>query len=264
MDNVDALVAAVCDAPKYRNLDAGLVRSVAATEIAKGHTGRDAVKATRNKLHQVAGAYLVDKPNYAAWLRDLQAAVGDPANLRGTCRRIMAHHASTRERLPILEQFYPAIFAGLGPIYSVMDLACGLNPVALPWMALPPGVAYFACDVYADQVEFLNGWLACVGRPGRAEQCNLLAGPPAHGADVALLLKTIPCLEQAHRAAGQRLLEEIDARVLIVSFPVQSLGGRKKGMPEQYAGHLETLAAGKPWRIERFDFATELVFRISR
>lgn len=60
------------------------------------------------------------------------------------------------------------------------------------------------------------------------------------------------------------LLDAVDAPVVVVSYPSRSLGGHAKGMAETYARHFATLAAGQPWRVTRFDFPTELVYRIER
>src|SRR6185369_15725969 len=145
---------------------------------------KEAIKATKNKLHQVAGAYLDARLPYDEWLALLTAAAADErrttnderptANddealsnsvlstqssaLAQACRDIMRHHASTRERLPILESFYTTTLASLGPVRSVLDLACGLNPLALPWMPIAPDASYYACDIYADMIAFLNGF----------------------------------------------------------------------------------------------------------
>jgi hypothetical protein len=72
--------------------------------------------------------------------------------------------------------------------------------------------------------------------------------------DVALLLKIVPCLTQLDKAIGARLLDAVTARVLIVSFPAQSLGGRRKGMVATYAAQMEALLAGRAWPVERFEF----------
>ena len=85
----------------------------------------------------------------------------------------MARHASTRERLSILDEFYPTLFGDLPPVNSVLDLACGLNPLALPWMGLAPDAVYHACDIYADQVELINRWFAIAGQSGEAFLCDL-------------------------------------------------------------------------------------------
>jgi 16S rRNA (guanine(1405)-N(7))-methyltransferase len=60
------------------------------------------------------------------------------------------------------------------------------------------------------------------------------------------------------------LLAQIDAPVIVVSYPAASLGGRRKGMVESYGAAFAALVAGQPWRVTRFDFPGELVFRIER
>jgi 16S rRNA (guanine(1405)-N(7))-methyltransferase len=59
-------------------------------------------------------------------------------------------------------------------------------------------------------------------------------------------------------------LETIRADHLLVSFPVHSLGGRSKGMVENYEVRFRELVQDKPWSIQRFEFATELAFLVTR
>jgi 16S rRNA (guanine(1405)-N(7))-methyltransferase len=257
------LVAAVQASAKYRQVAPGLIAAIGAAELDKGRSWKEAVKATKNKLHQVAGAYLPERPAYARWLAELSAAA-TPAEQAAVCRAILAQHASTRERLPTLDTFYATIFAGLPPITSLLDLACGLNPLARPWMPLSPEAMYYACDILADEVDFLNACLARLGQRGAVLVCDLVAGAPIQPADVALLLKTLPCLEQIDKAIGPRLLRQVQAPVVVVSYPAHSLGGRSKGMVASYAAQFAVLAAGQPWQVTRFDFPNELVFRIVR
>ncbi|MCB0128745.1 MAG: hypothetical protein KDE58_41050, partial [Caldilineaceae bacterium] len=188
----------------------------------------------------------------------------DQKLLHTTCRTLMAHHASTRERLPILREFYNVLFAGLPPIRSVLDLACGLNPLTIPWMGLPAGAHYTACDINGEQMAFLGEALPLLGVTGKAIVCDLLQEVPEEPVDVALILKTIPCLEQVDRAIGPRLLRGINASVLIVSFPAQSLGGRNKRMVDTYSSHFATLLSTVEghWEVEQFSFPTEVVFRL--
>jgi 16S rRNA (guanine(1405)-N(7))-methyltransferase len=262
--DLETVVHSVLAGGKRRTLAPALVRAVAAQELAKGRSVKEAAKATKNRLHQAAGAYADDRPDYPAWARRLEEAGGDPDALRAACRAVMAHHASARERLPLLDAFYTMLFAGLPPVASVLDLACGLNPLAIPWMPLAPGATYVACDVYADLAEFLDGCWPHFGVSGRAVVHSLLDGPPPVPADVALLLKTLPCLEQLDRSIGLPLLDAVDAPVLFVSFPGHSLGGREKGMRENYEQHFRALVAGRPWEIEKHDFGSEVVFRVRK
>jgi 16S rRNA (guanine(1405)-N(7))-methyltransferase len=261
MADLDDLVAAVSASAKYRGIDRALVRRIGQEELAKRRTLKTAIKATKDRLHQVGGAFLAQVMLYDRWLGELRAAA-DAGDLRPMCRAIMAHHTSMRERLPFLDDFYAAIFADLPPITSVLDLACGLHPLALPWMPLAPGARYHACDIYAEMIAFIGAFLPLTGVRGKATTCDVTQAIPPEPADLAFLLKAIPCLEQIDRDAGRRLLAATPARWLVVSFPSQSLGGRHKGMPAFYEAHLHELVAGKDWAIRRLAFPTELVFVI--
>jgi len=275
MEELDSLVQAVHKSPKYRNVSLDVVRNVGARELAARRNWRDALKATKNKLHQVGAAYL-DGVDYAGWLESLRIAggTGDESELRRVCREAMQHHSSTRERLTILDQFYARTLAGLPPPRVVLDIACGLNPLAIPWMPfaslkmlarpLAPGVQYYAYDMYVDLANFLNAFMTIVGVQGQVEACDVSARPPARRADLALILKTLPCLEQLDKLAGARLLEAVQADHLLVSFPVRSLGGRDKRMRENYEAHFQELLLGKSWSVQRFEFSTELVFLIHK
>jgi 16S rRNA (guanine(1405)-N(7))-methyltransferase len=263
---LDDVVAQVMSGPKYRSLHPALVERIARQELAKGRNLKETIKAVRNKLHQVGGAYQESEIDYARWITELAGLPADPSDpaLQAYCRHAMTQHASTHERLPFIERFYAEILAPIAPVESVLDLACGLNPLALPWMPLAPGARYDACDIYRDQVEFLNAFLARLNHPGEAFLCDLVAGPPARPAQLALLLKTIPCLEQVDKAVGERLLDAIQAEYLLVSFPARSLGGRSKGMVENYEARFNSLIAGRGWQITRYEFPTELAFFIRR
>lgn len=261
--DLDRLLAAVQGSAKYRHVAPALIAAIGAAELAKGRSWKEAVKATKNKLHQVAGAYFPERPGYAHQLAEL-AQAATPAARAEVCRTILAQHASTRERLPILDRFYTTLFADLPPIRSILDLACGLNPLARPWMPLPPDAVYYACDIFQDQVDFLNACFALLEMPGAAAVCDLLSGAPTQAADAALLLKALPCLEQADKGSAPRLLAQIAAPVVFVSYPAQSLGRRAKGMATNYAAHFAALAEGQPWTVTRYDFPGELVFRIRR
>jgi 16S rRNA (guanine(1405)-N(7))-methyltransferase len=263
---LEDLISEVQSSAKYRSIHPGLVRRIAAQELSKGRKTRETVKAVRNKLHQIGGAYQETPIDYAKLLLELATLptqLEAPA-LQAFCRTAMQQHASTRERLPVLEQFFAQALAPLAPLRSVLDLACGLNPLAMPWMPLAADAPYYACDIYSDQMDFINRFLAHVGRPGRAELCDLTAELPAQPVQVALLLKTIPCLEQVDKSIGPRLLEGIPAEHLLVSFPARSLGGRGKGMVENYEAHFMELVAGRAWTIRRFQFSSELAFLVSR
>ncbi|MGL4651753.1 MAG: 16S rRNA methyltransferase [Caldilineaceae bacterium] len=277
MTNTEAVTAAILASSKYRALHPDLVRWVVAREAAKGRPANEVEKAARAKLHQVVTAYLPERPAVERWLAELAAAPPELEAQRAVCRRLLAFHASSRERLPLLDSFYGPLFAGVaGPIGGdglptapvVLDLACGMNPLALPWMGLPAGARLIACDVQTDLTGLLARALplleSTTGVQGEAFAWNLLAGAPPVRADVALLLKTLPCLEQLDVTLPERLLASVNAPLLIVSFPVRSLGGRSKGMAATYQAHFETLVARLGWSATVVRRDGELVFRLHK
>jgi 16S rRNA (guanine(1405)-N(7))-methyltransferase len=263
---MERLVQSIIESPKYRSVSHELIRNIGLRELAVRRNLKEAIKTTKNKLHQVAGAYLDSKPQYDLWSTTVASAIqsDDHDQLRRVCREIMAHHASTRERLAILDSFYMTTLADLQPVRSVLDVACGFNPLAIPWMPLETDTRYYACDVYDDMIAFLNTFFRLTGVNGKATTCDLVASPPREAVDVALVLKVLPPLERLSKNSGLQVLRAINASYMLVSFPAQSLGGRDKRMVENYEEWFLSLAEMEGWQIERFVFPTELVFRVEK
>ena len=284
---IDAVVEAILAAPKYRSIAPTLVRTLAVRELAVHRNVREAIKATKNRLHQVVGAYVEQRIDVERWLTLLQAGAAlppvtpsdetllqaaranprvahlDASFLRATLY-LMAQHASTRERLPFLIHFYATIYAALPPIRSVLDVGCGLNPLAIPWMPLADDAVYYASDIDSALIEFIGRFMALIGIPGNAEVRDQTTDPGGPPVDLALALKIAPVLDQIERGAAARLVETLDAPFVLVSYPVQTLGGRRKGMGATYERQFEALVAGRQWDVQRFVFPGELAFLIRK
>lgn len=270
--DLDTLVDTVCASPKYATLARDFVRSVGGRELAKGLRLKDAVKATKNKLHQVAGAYLDKPPDYAHWLHYLAAP--SPDARKTVCAQLMRTHASTRERLATLDTFYAEIFAAvtarIGAVRSVIDLACGLNPLAIPWMPLADNAVYDAYDVYDDMAAFFTQAFPLLGVSGAGHAVDVTQmsfdNSPSEVRlyDLALIIKAIPCLQQLDKNIGEHLLRNVNARCMVVTYPALSLGGRSKGMRETYAAQFDALVADSTWHVKRLDFPNELAFVVEK
>lgn len=265
-ETLEKLVRQVQESSKYASIEPTLVRSLGAAELQKRASLKEAVKATRNKLHQVGSAFQETPIQYAVLDQELDALSADlhTEDTRIFLERTMRSHTSTEERLNIHNTFFSQALAELGPIHSVLDLACGLNPLNLPWMPAAPDVEYFACDIYANMVDFLNRYFRHFSINGQAFVCDLTGAVPQNKVQLALLLKTIPCLEQIDKNAGLRLLKEIQADNILVTFPAHSLGGRSKGMVQNYADHFQQLTCGETWKITRFEFPGELAYLVQK
>ena len=100
----------------------------------------------------------------------------------------LRRHASSKERLPFIRRYYQEIFSGLPPIRSILDLGCGLNPIAAVSF-IPNGrdLHYTAVDLPLDLVDFLNDFFQFLDLSGTALQGNLLNGAPDIDADLTLI-----------------------------------------------------------------------------
>lgn len=260
---LDTLTQQVLQGAKYREIASELVRRIGAQELSKRRSLKEAVKATKNKLHQIGGAYQPGRINYEEALALLRETAVSAPKFRATCYQLMQAHTSTKERLPILDEFYQTTLANLSSIRTVLDLACGLNPLAYPWLPLSPDVLYTAVDIYGDMLNFVQEFFTIAGINGRTQQCDIIGNPPGEPFDLILLLKTLPCLEQVDKNAAANLIEMLNGRFLLISYPAQSLGGRSKGMVANYTRQFEQLADGRSWQIKPFEFATELAFLVT-
>ena len=270
MDATDPNIAIVLEAilkkAKYRTIQPGLIEALAAEELAKGRKLKDAIKEVSSRLHQAGAAYFNATPNYAAWKAELTELPHDlnSAQVKEFCLRAMQAHSSTRERLPILEDFFNKTLASLAPVESVLDLACGLNPLAIPWMPLAKNARYSGCDIFSDMTGFLDHFTDHFDIEGSFESCDLTRLNFTQHATVAFLLKTLPCLEQLDKGISPKLLDAVPADHLLISYPIRSLGGRAKGMGKTYETQFEKLMANRNWQVERFEFKTELAFLVKK
>ncbi len=270
MDTPDPYVAVVLEAilkkAKYRGIQPGLIEALAAEELAKGRKLKDAIKEVSSRLHQAGAAYLNSVPNYAALkaeLTKLPKVLNSP-QVKEFCLKAMQAHSSTRERLPILEDFFTLTLASIAPVESVLDLACGLNPLAIPWMPLAKNARYSGCDIFSDMTGFLDHFTGHFSIEGSFETCDLTRHNFTQHAKVAFLLKTLPCLEQLDKGISPKLLDAVPADYLLISYPIRSLGGRAKGMGKTYETQFEKLMANRNWQVERFEFKTELAFLVKK
>jgi 16S rRNA (guanine(1405)-N(7))-methyltransferase len=265
ISDLEAVVSDVASSKKYRTICPATIRRVAQQELEVVPHGprKAAAKATKRKLHQVYGAF--EQPidyETAYWGICKAYQTGSEAEIKAACRQILSLHSSTRERLPILDRFYHDILEITGRPGSVLDLGCGLNPIASPWMNLAPYTRYVALDIDAERIDFLNRYLTLAGLEPSARCQDVLVEPPEEAVDLVFLLKMSPSLERQEPGATLRLIDHLCASAVVVSFAIKSLGGREKGMVKHYRQQFQTWAESQQWLVVPLIFETELAFVI--
>ena len=253
------IVDRVLRSSRYRDVDRSLLKRLAAEELPRSRNADDAVKRVKRRLHQAVGAFRgTDRRDRlaAAWRGDLS----DPA-FRAAVADALRAHASTRERLPYLGAFYSGIWARTGVPRRLLDLGCGLDPLALPWMGI--GAAeVLAVDVDRRSLARVRSFLDLVGQPHQARVADLVTTVPDHRVDVALALKLVTTLDRQEPGAATRLLRGLQARYAVVSFTTRTLGGRGRGLERTYRDRLERLVAdsGRVLEVAEASVPNELVF----
>lgn len=266
IEQLDELISLVTVSDKYASISPELIKEIGVKELAKRRNLKEAVKETRNKLHQVGSAFQEKPIPYAAWLDQLAKLPTDfdDEQVSSTLKLQMSMHTSTAERLSILPHFFNDALGSIAPLHSILDLACGLNPLCLPWMPAAADVEYVAFDIYADMTDYLNRYFEHFSVNGKAFVCDLTLSVPKNQVQVALLLKTIPTLDQLDKHAAKRLLTSLDAKYILASFPAHSLGGKSKGMLQNYETRFSQLVEGESWMITKMEFTGELAFLIEK
>ena len=240
--SVARIVGSLSHTRKYARLCEDTLTRVARWAVVRYPAEKDALKAAKTKLHQVYGAY-TSGPD----LRDLEARVRSLAGstedaVRPVSWEALQQHVSTVERAGFMKDLYPALFAGFPAPSSIADFCCGRHPFSIPWMPIDRTVRFHAYDIDRELVGCINDYFEALGRPRLAECRDLIAPVPDVTVDLAFILKSLPCLEQQEKGASRRILQEVNARRIVVSFPAFSLGGRSKEMYQHYGRFIRDAA----------------------
>ena len=259
------IAARIAASGKYSRILRKTIERVAA-ECAARYDGKEAEKKARNILHQSWGAYWKSKPDFGRLRDKIMRDLETGGNIRESLLPALSLQSSTRERIPLLDSFYGEIFSVTGTPRTVADLACGLNPLTIPWMGLPDGAEYTGFDIDEEQNGFLNAVLklpAFGEVRARVHAGDAFTDAPGR-ADVAFMLKVLPLLERQKKGAGLEVMRMQDCAHLVVSFPAAGLSGRKRGMGGFHAERIMYTVSKEGWKAEKLEFSTETVFIISR
>jgi len=258
---IERVVDGLRASKKYGRLCAGMLGRTADWAVARSSSHGEALKRAKRKLHQICGAF-VEKKRLAEARRAIEGIDGvcDERALRAACMEAMAVHASSRERLGILDRLYPRIFEITGKPSTVLDIGCGLNPLTLPWMGLARDAQYVAIDADCEIVSLVSLFFEKMGVRGEARPADVFAEPPRGRADVVFLLKMLTTLDQQEKGAGFALLEALDFAGAVVSYPTRSVCGRQKGMRENYSRRFDGFRERTGRQVTRIDLGRELFF----
>ena len=145
---------------------------------------------------------------------------------------ILKTHSSTSERA----EFYPELKKIIEQmnVNSILDLGCGLNPLALA----SPEIKYYASDVKEDEVEIIRKFFKKNKIKGKTFMYDLTKiDNSLPKADLCLLLKVLDVVGGSSKNRGKltkEIIEKIPCRNLIVSFATKKLSGKSMSSPKRF------------------------------
>ena len=222
----------------------------------------EAIRSVKKKLHNIAAPYL-DRLEYEGAFEQLKEAAGnhDLATLRQLSRKFLSAHHSTRERLAYMEAFFEHIFTSVGENAKILDLACGLNPFALPLVHVPKGITYYAYDLHQPRVKLIEKMFDMLKIEGKAIWQDILIEPPEIEAEITFLFKEAHRMEKRKKGATRELLSKLRTLTVFLSLPTHSMNGRHN-LRARMRTLAEKVCAGIGSIRSEKEFPTETVFEI--
>lgn len=184
-----------------------------------------ALKEVRKKLREIYGVFI--QKNYGK--RESLLKKLNEKNSKEILPKLLSLHQSTKERLPYHKEIYKKIFEITGKQKTILDLACGLNPLSYRWLGYKP--KYIASDISEKDLEFIQSFFSKNKINGKTIKIDLVTEQDKIKnikSDLCFLFKALDSLETRKRHVSKELIKKINAKWIVVSFSKVSLGGGKR------------------------------------
>ena len=241
----------------------------------RGAARRRLAKEARRHVYHGLRRYTADTKGREQLREKLETAIrdGDSEAVETTVRELLASHASTRERSPSYEEFDRIVANEVGRPRSIVDLGCGLHPLAHPFGDPERAAeAYLAIDKDPGSIGVLEAFAGSLdGSPLVAEQADLEevdweAETERMGVDsfdLAYLLKLVPVVQRQQSAALPRIAE-VPARVVIVTGSKEALA-RHEDISRREEQVVKRFVEGlSPTAVTRAETEDEIVYVVRR
>lgn len=262
--DLDKLINAVHSSKKYRDMDlpADFLLDLAAQAASTSRSDAEIKTIFRKSLHNVIAPYL-ESIDYAKETSRLQDSPIILQDLRAYCLEIMQKHASTRERIPYLKDFAACISESIGHPSTILDLACALDPLCLPWFNFGTEPTFQAFDVNGARIKYLQVFFELTYPSASATQQDIFLQTPQQKADCAFFLKEAHRLEKRQPGGTALLLHQLQVDVIVLSLPAYDLG-HHHSLESYHTNLVKKAIQGQPWSLNKETVGNELIFFIRK
>lgn len=174
-------------------------------------------------------------------------------------------HVSTKERLPYYKKFFTDIFQVVGNIKHILDIGCGYNPVAVPWMKQQPET-YTAVELYAEDVALIKQYFEKVTHKTKLEAHTIDVekkeqrnGLYHKKYDLVFALKLFDLLK---KKTVEDLVRNIRYRWLAASFSTKTIAGKRMNVPRR--GWFQKMLRRLGYSFTTLNYENELVYLVRK
>jgi len=195
------------------------------------------IKRIRESCRKAYGMFSTKKRKKRDKLLNEYAKNPNSLNLQ----ELMNTHKSTKERWAIYSTIFEKIFAITGKPSSILDLGCGMNPLAFSFMNLEK-VDYHAYDLSLEDLEFIKEFYKVIKQKITIKEVDLLEPKKISfpKTDIVFMLKLLDHIDlhRNHRLS-EELLKQLKAKKLVISFSAKTLSYKPMRHPQR--GWIERL-----------------------
>jgi 16S rRNA (guanine(1405)-N(7))-methyltransferase len=210
----------------------------------------DIVKYARSKLRPAYGLFLnTDTSKIKDLLKKGEDKIKD----------ILFMHVSSGERMQFYEKFYQRIFEVTGKPESIIDIACGLNPMSFEMMGLPRKTKYIALELNQNDADNINKFFSIWKIDGKAFKHDITKEPIKYSADIAFAFKIFDIIDNT---VVERIVNELDVKWIAASFSTKTVS-RSKMRFKRRAGFQKMLRR-IGLKYQTIEFENEIVYIIRK
>lgn len=142
---------------------------------------------------------------------------------------LLKTHSSTSERI----DFYPKLISIINSlnVKSILDLGCGLNPLALA----SRDITYLAVDIKEDELFIIKEFFKKNKINGETLIYDLrdFAHKDFIPVDLTILFKVLDILEKKSHKLANKIVNTISSKYILVSFATKKLSGKNMNFPQR-------------------------------
>lgn len=201
------------------------------------------VKEVRAELRLLTGRFQISPEKH------LEVAKGNKLE------DLLRLHTSTKERL----NFYPKLKEEISnlKIKSILDLGCGLNPLALA----SPGVKYYASDINQSDLNIIQEFFNKNNIQGETFVYDLRnQNKDLPKADLCILFKVLDIIETKGHKLAERILRKLECKYILISFPTKILTSKAMNYPRR--GWIERLLQRLGWSFRKIESDNEMFYLV--